>query len=98
MKYSEEWFRSNADATPRRCSCGKTFSIRDDYPWNYFLLKGSVRRGSIVNTCPECEADMVVQAARSMLQSRVRQVVRDEDRALLRFFGRDLDGELNALF
>ena len=98
MPFTEEWFRSNADATPRQCAdCGKTFTIRDDYPWNYFITKRNVGRRSRVGVCPECETHSVLQGNRDVLASRVRGVVRDRDRALFRHFGRDIDAELRAL-
>ena len=97
MPYTEEWFRSNADATPRQCSCGRIFTIRDDYPWSYFRLKRLVRSDSGVTVCPECETGMVLLGMRALLLSNVRQIVHDPERALFRLYGRDIDKELQAL-
>ena len=98
MRYTKEWFHRNADAAPRQCRfCGNTFTIRNDYPWDYFPHKKYVLRGAVFDGCPKCHADEVLRINRDKLLFCVSQKVSDSDRALFRLLERDLDRELKAL-
>ena len=60
--------RLRFDQRPRPCHCGKQFRVTD-YPKGYFEFKRDVAQGSGVNTCPECETDIIRDAIKNLLKT-----------------------------
>ena len=70
--------KSQVDTTPRYCSCGTVFSMVD-YPKGYFRYKKQVRKGSIMNVCPKCEAGILQR----MLEAKASRIREEVDRILI---------------
>lgn len=85
------------DLTTRICECGhyshndqkyvcqdvcvKSFTMAS-YPIGYFPYKYQLRKGSVVNTCPPCEAQITDETAARADNDLLRQLL--EDSLLLR--------------